>query len=63
MALVPAGTGNDLARALGIPRDDPAAAALIALTGVVQTIDVGAVHSGGTTKHFLTCLLYTSRCV
>ena len=54
MALVPAGTGNDLARALGIPRDDPAAAALIALTGVVQTIDVGAVHSGGTTRHVLT---------
>lgn len=54
LALVPAGTGNDLARALGIPRDDPAAAALIALTGVAQTIDIGAVHSGGNTKHFLT---------
>lgn len=54
LALVPAGTGNDLARALGIPRDDPAAAAVIALTGVVQTIDVGAVHSGSKTTRFLT---------
>lgn len=54
MALIPAGTGNDLARALGIPRDDPAAAAAIALTGAPQLIDVGELHCSGRVKHFLT---------
>lgn len=34
VVLVPAGTGNDLARALGLPRGDAAAAAELALTGV-----------------------------
>lgn len=54
LALVPAGTGNDLARGLGIPRDDPAAAAALALTGTAQLIDIGELHCSGRVKHFLT---------
>jgi diacylglycerol kinase family enzyme len=56
LALVPLGTGNDLARALGIPLDDPVAAADLALSGTPRPIDlvlddqgavtVNAVHLG-----------------
>ena len=42
LAIIPAGRGNDFARVLKIPTD-PAAAALIALDGVEQTVDVGNV--------------------
>ncbi|GGR33141.1 YegS/Rv2252/BmrU family lipid kinase [Agromyces mediolanus] len=54
IVLVPAGTGNDLARALGLPRDDAAAAAALALTGTARVIDVGEVRSAGRTTPFLT---------
>ena len=42
LGIVPTGTGNDLARALGIELD-PCAAGLRALRGVTRTIDVGRV--------------------
>jgi len=42
LAIIPAGRGNDFARVLGIPTE-PAAAALVALDGVEQTVDVGNV--------------------
>jgi YegS/Rv2252/BmrU family lipid kinase len=48
LAVVPAGTGNDLALALGIPRDPVAAARAAAedlLAGQVQTMDAG--RTGG----------------
>lgn len=54
VTLVAAGTGNDLARALGLPRHDPAAAAELALTGAGRVIDVGEVTTGGRTARFLT---------
>lgn len=54
LALVPAGTGNDLARALRLPREDPAASAELALGGVARRIDIGEVHSAGRTTPFLT---------
>lgn len=54
VALVAAGTGNDLARALGLPRHDPAAAAELALTGAGRVIDVGEVTTGDRTARFLT---------
>ncbi|MFD6054993.1 YegS/Rv2252/BmrU family lipid kinase [Agromyces sp. NPDC060279] len=54
IALVPAGTGNDLARALGLPRDDATAAAVLAITGTARVIDVGEVRSAGRTTPFLT---------
>jgi diacylglycerol kinase (ATP) len=40
-AVAPAGTGNDFARALGIPLRDPAAAAAIVVTGAERRIDLG----------------------
>ena len=54
VVLIPGGTGNDLARALGIPLDDPERAASAALTGVVRRIDLGSIESGGTERLFLT---------
>jgi diacylglycerol kinase (ATP) len=39
--VAPAGTGNDFARALGIPLRDPVAAADIVVTGAERRIDVG----------------------
>lgn len=54
LALVPAGTGNDFARALGLPRHDPAGAALLALNGVRRRIDVGEIEAGGRITPFLT---------
>lgn len=54
IALVAAGTGNDFARALGLPRDDPAAAALLAVHGTRRVIDVGEVRTTTTVTPFLT---------
>ncbi|MDR2999267.1 MAG: hypothetical protein LBU78_14230, partial [Microbacterium sp.] len=54
IALVAAGTGNDLARALGLPRHDAAAAAELALTGVARRIDVGEIRTPGGSTPFLT---------
>ena len=48
LAVVPAGTGNDLALALGVPRDPRAAARAAAedlLAGAVRTVDAG--RTGG----------------
>jgi diacylglycerol kinase (ATP) len=41
LGIIPAGTGNDVARALGIPRDDPAAAADLVLSGTTRAVDLG----------------------
>jgi diacylglycerol kinase (ATP) len=41
LGIIPAGTGNDVARALGIPRDDPAAAADLVLSGTTRPVDLG----------------------
>lgn len=42
LAIVPGGTGNDLARSLGLPIDDPAAAWDVALHGSPRAIDLVA---------------------
>lgn len=54
LALIPAGTGNDFARALGIPHHDPAAAADLVVDGVPCRVDVGEVRSAGEAHPFLT---------
>lgn len=54
LALVPAGTGNDLARALALPLHDPTQAALLALHGRPRRIDVGEIVTGARTVPFLT---------
>jgi diacylglycerol kinase family enzyme len=46
LALVPLGTGNDLARALGIPLD-PAEAARLALSGTPRPLDLVVDDEGG----------------
>ena len=46
LALVPLGTGNDLARALGIPLD-PAEAARLAVTGTPRPLDLVVDSDGG----------------
>lgn len=54
VVLVAAGTGNDLARALGLPRGDARAAAELALTGAPRAIDVGVVDTARGSRKFLT---------
>lgn len=53
ITVIPAGTGNDLARMLGLPRTHAADAARLALHGRPRTIDVGEVHSEGRATPFL----------
>lgn len=52
LGVIPAGTGNDVARYVGIPRNDPQAAADVVVGSHVRTIDLGRV--GGT--YFATVL-------
>ena len=54
IVFVAAGTGNDFARAVGLPRGDAGAAASLALYGVPRSVDVGEVRSGDEVRLFLT---------
>ena len=47
MAIIPAGTTNDYARALAIPREDPVAAAKVILAGQTLRMDIGKAN-----KHY-----------
>ncbi|WP_344333515.1 diacylglycerol kinase, partial [Kitasatospora putterlickiae] len=53
LGVIPAGTGNDHARAHGLPRDDPEAAADVIAAGHTRTVDLGRVTGAdGTTRWF-----------
>jgi diacylglycerol kinase (ATP) len=41
LGIVPAGTGNDIARSLGLPLDDPVAAVDLLVTAEPRAVDVG----------------------
>ncbi|WP_129784703.1 diacylglycerol kinase family protein [Promicromonospora panici] len=57
LALIPGGTGNDLAREHGIPLNDAAAAADLVLDGARRRVDTGTVTADdGTVRHFVTVL-------
>lgn len=43
LGLVPAGTGNDVARAVGVPRKDPGAAADVIIGGKERAIDLARI--------------------
>lgn len=43
LGLVPAGTGNDVARAIGVPRNDPIAATDIIIGGKVRALDLAKI--------------------
>ncbi|MET9402689.1 diacylglycerol kinase [Kitasatospora sp. NPDC002965] len=53
LGVVPAGTGNDHARAYGLPRDAPEAAADVVAAGHTRTVDLGLVTAAdGSTRRF-----------
>ncbi|OCB19077.1 diacylglycerol kinase [Mycobacterium intracellulare] len=53
VGIVPAGTGNDHARAFGIPTHDPEAAADLIVDGCTETVDLGRItDSDGVSKWF-----------
>nr|WP_201298133.1 YegS/Rv2252/BmrU family lipid kinase [Nocardia sp. CY41] len=54
LGMIPAGTGNDLARELGVPTDDPQAAASLVLCGRTRTIDLGRIESSDPPMWFAT---------
>ncbi|MFF0543375.1 diacylglycerol kinase family protein [Nocardia thailandica] len=53
LGLVPAGTGNDLARELGVPTGDPAAAVDVVLDGHTAVMDLGRL-AGAEPRWFAT---------
>jgi len=54
LAIVPAGSGNDFARQLGVPTDDPGAAAALLSSGTVGVFDLGRVESGDGARAWFT---------
>jgi diacylglycerol kinase (ATP) len=52
LAVIPAGTGNDSCRNLGIP-GNPAAAANLALNGLARRVDLGEIRTSGGSTHFV----------
>jgi diacylglycerol kinase (ATP) len=57
LGIIPAGTGNDHARAFGLPKDDPLAAADVVVDGRTETVDLGRIRGGdGTDRWFGTVM-------
>jgi diacylglycerol kinase (ATP) len=57
LAIVAAGTGNDIARALGLPVHDPLGAARVIASGTVRTIDAGRHTDAQGTSHWFAGVL------
>lgn len=57
VGILPAGTGNDLAREYGIPLADPAAAADVIAGGRVETVDLGRATPDGGEPHVFASVL------
>lgn len=53
LAVIPAGTGDDNARTLGIPRADVAASSRLAATGAVSRVDLGHATTADGTERFV----------
>lgn len=51
LGIIPAGTGNDHARAYELPTDDPAAAADIVIQGCTETVDLGRITHDSSSTH------------
>ncbi|MFJ3925236.1 diacylglycerol kinase [Streptomyces sp. NPDC090022] len=57
LGVVPSGTGNDLARAFGLPLGDPRAAADVIAAGLVRQVDTGRiVTADGAGRYFASVL-------
>ncbi|MEV7420133.1 diacylglycerol kinase [Streptomyces sp. NPDC089919] len=57
LGVIPAGTGNDLAREYGLPLKDPAAAAEVVAAGLVRRVDTGRiVTADGAERRFASVL-------
>lgn len=57
LGIIPAGTGNDHARAFGIPTANPESAADVVVDGVVDTVDLGRIRGAdGTDRWFGTVM-------
>ena len=53
LGIVPVGTGNDLARAFGLPLHDPLAAADVIAAGHVRRVDTGRISTAdGASRYF-----------
>lgn len=59
LAIVPAGTGNDHARAFGIPTGDPDAAADVVVDGTARTIDLGRIRAADGTQRWFGTVVAT----
>lgn len=57
LGIVPAGTGNDLAREYGIPLGDPEAAVDVVLAGRVERSDLGRATTDGGEEHLFASVL------
>jgi diacylglycerol kinase (ATP) len=53
LAVLPAGSANDYARALGMPTRDPAAAVAAILAGRIERVDVVRADTAAGTRYFL----------
>lgn len=57
LGIVPAGTGNDLAREYGIPLGDPEAAVDVVLAGRVERSDLGRANTDSGEEHLFASVL------